>query len=71
MELCVALDLPTAALNLKLVKILKEQNIWLKVGLRSFIRDGEALLKEIKAINPKFKLFLDEALEHGFDGVAM
>jgi len=59
MELCVALDLPTAALNLKLVKILKEQNIWLKVGLRSFIRDGEALLKEIKAINPKFKLFLD------------
>ncbi|WP_331774458.1 orotidine-5'-phosphate decarboxylase [Sulfurospirillum sp. 1612] len=59
MELCVALDLPTAQSNLKLVKSLKDHDIWLKVGLRSFIRDGEALLKEIKAINPKFKLFLD------------
>lgn len=59
MKLCVALDLPSAKENLELVKKLKSENIWLKVGLRSFIRDGEALLSEIKSINPKFKIFLD------------
>lgn len=59
MKLCVALDLPTAKENLELAKVLKEEKIWLKVGLRSFIRDGEVLLKEIKEINPNFKIFLD------------
>ncbi|MDX1810057.1 MAG: orotidine-5'-phosphate decarboxylase [Sulfurospirillaceae bacterium] len=59
MELCVALDLPTAQSNLKLAKSLKDKDIWLKVGLRSFIRDGSKLIEEIKAINPKFKIFLD------------
>lgn len=59
MELCVALDLPTTRSNLELVTTLKDKNIWLKVGLRSFIRDGEKLLKEIRQINPKFKIFLD------------
>ncbi|MDD2384723.1 MAG: orotidine-5'-phosphate decarboxylase [Sulfurospirillaceae bacterium] len=59
MQLCVALDLPSKEENLALVKKLKSENIWLKVGLRSFIRDGEALLKEIKSINPSFKIFLD------------
>lgn len=59
MKLCVALDLPTQTENIALIQKLKSEDIWLKVGLRSFIRDGEALLHEIKAINPQFKIFLD------------
>jgi orotidine-5'-phosphate decarboxylase len=59
MKLCVALDLPTAKENLELSKLLKSEDIWLKVGLRSYIRDGQPLLEELKAINPNFKLFLD------------
>ena len=59
MKLCVALDLPSKAENITLIQKLKSEDVWLKVGLRSFIRDGEALLYEIKAINPNFKLFLD------------
>lgn len=59
MKLCVALDLPTESENLELVKKLKSEDIWFKVGLRSFIRDGEPLLKEIKNINPDCKIFLD------------
>lgn len=59
MKLCVALDLPSAKENLDLAKLLKSENIWLKVGLRSFIRDGKSLLEELKSINPKFKIFLD------------
>ena len=59
MKLCIALDLPTKEDNLALVKKLKSEDVWLKVGLRSFIRDGEALLREIKSINPSFKIFLD------------
>ncbi len=59
MELCVALDLPSFESNIKLAKALKDQDIWLKVGLRSFIRDGKKIVDEIKEINPNFKLFLD------------
>jgi orotidine-5'-phosphate decarboxylase len=59
MKLCVALDLPSVKENLGLVSKLKSEDIWLKVGLRSFIRDGESLLKAIKSINPNFKIFLD------------
>lgn len=59
MKLCVALDLPTKEENLSLIQKLKSEDVWLKVGLRSFIRDGETLLKEIKSINPSFKIFLD------------
>jgi orotidine-5'-phosphate decarboxylase len=59
MELCVALDLPTQEENLALVQKIKEHNVWLKVGLRSYIRDGEPFLKAIKALNPDFKIFLD------------
>jgi len=58
-KLCVALDLPSAKENLDLAKILKSEDIWLKIGLRSYIRDGKPLLEELKAINPDFKLFLD------------
>ncbi|SFV74638.1 Orotidine 5'-phosphate decarboxylase [hydrothermal vent metagenome] len=59
MELCIALDLPTKEANLELIQKIKEYDVWLKVGLRSYIRDGEDFLKEIKKINPQFKIFLD------------
>ena len=59
MKLCVALDLPSKAENIALIQKLKSEDVWLKVGLRSYIRDGEALLREIKSINPNFKIFLD------------
>ena len=59
MKLCVALDLPSKSENLALIQKLKSEDVWLKVGLRSFIRDGETLLREIKSINPNFKIFLD------------
>jgi len=59
MELCVALDLPTKEENLALVKTIKEYDVWLKVGLRSYIRDGKEFLQDIKKINSDFKIFLD------------
>jgi len=60
MELCVALDLPTAEQNLDLVREIAEYDgIWLKVGFRSYIRDGKEFLEAIKEINPNFKIFLD------------
>lgn len=60
MQLCVALDLPTKEGNLELLKKLKGISyLWVKVGFRSYIRDGKELLEEIKKINPDFKIFLD------------
>jgi len=59
MKLCVALDLPTYEQNIALAYELKEFDIWLKVGFRSYIRDGKKILQEIKTINPNFKIFLD------------
>ena len=59
MQLCVSLDNPSKELNLKLVKKIKDFDIWLKVGFRSYIRDGKNFLEELKAINPNFKIFLD------------
>ena len=59
MELCIALDLPTAKENLDLVKKIKNYNVWLRVGLRTYIRDGKEFLKALKDINPDFKIFLD------------
>ena len=59
MELCVALDLKTQEENLALVEKIKEHNVWLKVGLRSYIRDGQPFLEALKKINPDFKIFLD------------
>jgi len=60
MELCIALDLPTIEQNLQLLNDIKEHNnLWIKVGFRSYIRDGKDFLKEIKKINPTFKIFLD------------
>ena len=59
MKLCVSLDLSTAKENLALVEQIKDFDVWLKVGLRSYIRDGKKFLEDLKAINPNFKIFLD------------
>ena len=59
MELCVALDLPTMEENLALVEKINAYPVWLKVGLRAYIRDGEPFIKALKEINPKCKIFLD------------
>lgn len=59
MELCVALDLPTMDQNLALVQKIQNYPVWLKVGLRSYIRDGKPFIDAIKTINPNFKIFLD------------
>jgi orotidine-5'-phosphate decarboxylase len=59
MELCVALDLPSKEDNLALVEKIKAYPVWIKVGFRSYIRDGKEFLEAIKMINPEFKIFLD------------
>ncbi|WP_104697084.1 MULTISPECIES: orotidine-5'-phosphate decarboxylase [unclassified Helicobacter] len=60
MKLCVALDLEQKEENIKLLKQLKDfSQLWVKVGLRSFIRDGKDFLDSIRQINPDFKIFLD------------
>ena len=60
MKLCVALDNDTLEENLNLVQELKEfNNIWLKVGFRTYIRDGSEFINQLKIINPNFKIFLD------------
>ena len=59
MELCVALDLPSAEENLALAESLKSYNVWMKVGFRAYIRDGKPFIQALKEINPDFKIFLD------------
>ena len=60
MELCVALDLPTSRENLELLESINMyDNLWVKVGFRTYIRDGKKILESIKKINPTFKIFLD------------
>ena len=59
MELCVALDLPSAKENLALAESLKKYDLWMKVGFRAYIRDGKPFIEALKKINPNFKLFLD------------
>lgn len=60
MKLCVALDLETKKENLTLIDKLQEfDDIWFKVGLRAFIRDGFSFLEAIKNKNQNNKIFLD------------
>jgi len=59
MKLCVALDLDRKEENLKIIHKIKDCDLWLKVGLRSYIRDGQDFLDEIKQISPNLKIFLD------------
>jgi len=58
-KLCIALDNPTKEENLKLAHELKEyaNDLWLKVGFRSYIRDNNPFLEELK--NLGYNLFLD------------
>ena len=60
MKLCIALDLPSKQENLTLIKSLAHLDsiLWLKIGLRSFLRDGKELIARIKEVGD-FKLFLD------------
>lgn len=59
MKLCVSLDLPSAEENLALVEQIKDFDVWLKVGFRTYIRDGKEFLEKLKTINQNFKIFLD------------
>jgi orotidine-5'-phosphate decarboxylase len=62
-KLCISLDLPTAKQNLDLVRNINSnelnKEIWLKIGFRTYLRDGKSFLEEIKKINKDFKIFLD------------
>ncbi len=59
MKLCIALDNPSKQENLKLAEELKEysNDLWMKVGFRSFIRDGHEFLKALKDLG--YNIFLD------------
>ena len=59
MKLCIALDLPSSKENLELAKSISgiSDDIWLKVGFRSYIRDGKPFIDELKKLG--FKIFLD------------
>ena len=59
MKLCIALDLPTQEENLKLAESIAGvgEEIWLKVGFRTFIRDGREFIEKLQKLN--FKIFLD------------
>jgi orotidine-5'-phosphate decarboxylase len=59
MKLCVSLDLESSSENLELVEKMKDFDVWLKVGFRTYLRDGKKFLEDIKNINPNFKIFLD------------
>lgn len=59
MKVCVALDLPTAKENIALAKKISGMDVWLKVGLRSFIRNGAPLIGSLRDISDNFKIFLD------------
>ncbi|WP_349252800.1 orotidine-5'-phosphate decarboxylase [Campylobacter gastrosuis] len=57
MKLCVALDMASRDENLNLARELKGLDLWLKVGLRAYLRDGAEFVNELK--NLGFKIFLD------------
>ena len=57
MKLCVALDLDKRQANLDLIKKLEGLDVWLKIGLRSFIRDGFGFVEEVQRFG--LPIFLD------------
>ncbi|PAF52840.1 orotidine-5'-phosphate decarboxylase [Helicobacter sp. 13S00477-4] len=59
MQLCIALDFEEKSKNISLLRELKGLNIWIKVGLQAYIRDGASFIEEIKKIDSHFKIFLD------------
>ncbi|MGP1485644.1 MAG: orotidine-5'-phosphate decarboxylase [Campylobacter sp.] len=60
MKLCVALDLGSKKECLLLANELADfaDKIWLKVGLRAYLRDGADFIEELKKLG-NFKIFLD------------
>ena len=60
MKLCVALDLGSKQQCLQLAEGLANfsDKIWLKVGLRAYLRDGADFVGELKRLG-NFKIFLD------------
>ena len=58
MRLCVALDMASKDENLALVRELEGLDLWLKVGLRSYLRDGAKFIEGLKGAG-EFKVFLD------------
>ncbi|HRN00757.1 MAG TPA: orotidine 5'-phosphate decarboxylase, partial [Aliarcobacter cryaerophilus] len=50
MKLCVSLDLESSKENLALVEKIKDFDIWLKVGFRTYLRDGKKFLEDLKSI---------------------
>lgn len=58
MKLCVALDMAKKDDCLALAMELKGLDLWLKVGLRAYLRDGAKFIEELKNISD-FKIFLD------------
>lgn len=58
MKLCVALDLENHQKCLDLANEIKDFDVWLKVGMRAYYRDGAQFIKELKSIG-NFKIFLD------------
>ena len=60
MKLCVALDLGSKQQCLQLASELADfsDKIWLKVGLRAYLRDGADFVGELKKLG-NFKIFLD------------
>ena len=60
MKLCVALDMSSKQDCLQLAEELADfaDKIWLKVGLRAYLRDGAAFVEELKKLG-NFKIFLD------------
>jgi len=57
-KLCVAFDLSSKEECLNLARELQGLPLWIKIGMRSYFRDGVALLEELKSID-EFKIFLD------------
>ncbi|WP_363147894.1 orotidine-5'-phosphate decarboxylase [uncultured Campylobacter sp.] len=60
MKLCVALDMSSKQECLQLAGELADfsDKIWLKVGLRAYLRDGAGFIEELKKLG-NFKIFLD------------
>jgi len=56
-RLCVALDMASREENLALASELKGLDLWLKVGLRSYLRDGVKFIEELKGLG-NFKIFI-------------
>lgn len=61
MKLCIALDMPTVQENISLAREVRQsfqnEDIWFKVGLRGFVRDGKDFVSILQKLG--FKVFLD------------